>query len=60
MNVKEMSEEAIVITKQEIAKFLKSELERKPTEEEINGFMGFLKIDIYEWLRDNFKAWIQE
>lgn len=55
-----MPEEVILITKDKVAEFLEEKLERPPTFKEVSDFMNYLEIDIYEWLRDNFKAWIQK
>ena len=53
----EMNEKAIVITRRTIAEFLEGQLGRKPSEKEVDEFMDYIEVDIYEWLRDNFKAW---
>ena len=57
MVVRGLTQEVILITKEEIAEFLEAELEREPTYGEVEDFMQYVEADQYEWLRDNFKSW---
>ncbi len=47
----------IEISSEEVAEFLEEEIEREPTPEEVKQFEEYLVDDIYEWMRDNYKAW---
>lgn len=47
----------IKITKSDLREFLHDEMERDPTNEEVEEFEDYVVIDIGDWLRDNYKAW---
>jgi DNA-directed RNA polymerase specialized sigma subunit len=49
----------LVIRIKDIKEELKFHLERKPTREEIKDFIGFLEVDIPQWLADNAKNWVR-
>ncbi len=48
----------IKVSRAELQEFLAMKLERSPTRREILEFENFVLIDIPDWLRDNWKAWI--
>lgn len=47
----------ITITKGELREFLRGHMDRDPTDIEVSDFEGFVEVDMYEWLRDNYKSW---
>ncbi len=48
----------IKISRAELREFLTMKLERVPSKRELLEFEDFVLIDIPDWLRDNWKAWI--
>jgi len=49
----------IYVTVSAIREALKSRLDRQPTTEELSNFIDYVANDIYEWLRDNAKAFVR-
>jgi DNA-directed RNA polymerase specialized sigma subunit len=49
----------LVVPIKDIKDELEFHLERKPTKEEIKAFIGFLEVDIPQWLTDNAKNWVR-
>jgi len=58
--VRSMTKVVIAITKDDIAEFLEGQLERKPLPKEVEEFIGYLETDVYEWMQDNFKSWLDK
>jgi DNA-directed RNA polymerase specialized sigma subunit len=52
--------EDLVVKVEDIKKTLEWMLEREPTEEELNEFIGTLEVDVGEWLRENAKWFIRQ
>jgi cell division septum initiation protein DivIVA len=50
---------ALCVKRSEIVEFLYERLEREPTKEEVDEFIDFVQNDLWEWLKDNFKAWLE-
>ena len=50
----------IVISAEDITDYLESELERKPTKEEMEKFRACIIRDMPQWLRDNARWWSRE
>jgi DNA-directed RNA polymerase specialized sigma subunit len=50
----------LVVKVEDIKKTLEWMLEREPTEEELNEFIGTLEVDVGDWLRENAKWFIRQ
>lgn len=48
----------IYVTVSAIREALQNQLDRKPTDEELGYFIDYVSNDIYEWLKDNAKAFM--
>ena len=40
-----------------IEEFLENQLNREPTDAEVDNFIEFLSNDTYEWEKENFRSW---
>lgn len=44
----------------DIEETLQNYLERKPTAEELKRFIGYLEVDVPQWLIDNAKSFVRD